>query len=154
MPQLSGASLKILLLIIRNTVGWNKARDRINHPQFMKRTGLSRRAVSSGIAILENHALIEITDEKGRILTPTERRYQLALYYQLDTSNKAKTTFLNAKKSHPQRHSLPITIYSSNRQQKTEKASIKKQTDQERMDCLEKQQSKEPCSCLRCVLDL
>ena len=54
--ELTGSEAKLLLVVIRQTYGWvdtkiggRKMRDRISHGQFIKKAGLSRRAVSSGV---------------------------------------------------------------------------------------------------------
>ena len=63
LPHLGESELKILLLIIRKTFGWNKERDRISLSQMEKFTGLSRSNVCSGI-----NSLVE----KGMILKEIE----------------------------------------------------------------------------------
>ena len=65
LPKLSDAELKIYLIIIRQTLGWQqkktgkrKIRDRITHSQFVKKAGLSKRVISKTIQSLINKSLI------------------------------------------------------------------------------------------------
>lgn len=85
-PILTGAEITILIVIIRQTHGWvdkrtgkRKTRDWISHSQFMKKTGLSRRAISTTVQSLVSKGLITITDQCGN---PIEnRRGQWRIYY-------------------------------------------------------------------------
>lgn len=89
LKELSNSELKILLVIIRQTNGWvdkktgkRKERDRINHNQFISKTGLSRRIISGAIKSLSQKNLIEITDCSGDSLcNPCERKGQYLIYY-------------------------------------------------------------------------
>ncbi|MBK8245091.1 MAG: replication protein [Saprospiraceae bacterium] len=91
-PELSGAELKVILIIIRQTFGWRdkytglrKEVDRISHSQFIQKTGLSRRAVSSALDILKKKNLINITCHNGNILNSnTERQGKPILKYSLN----------------------------------------------------------------------
>jgi phage replication O-like protein O len=69
LAELPMAELKVLLVIIRQTLGWmdmktgqRKARDRISHSQFMTKTGLSRRSIITAIQSLQQRKMITITD--------------------------------------------------------------------------------------------
>lgn len=84
------AELKILLVIIRQTIGFvhpnnkykRKDRDWISQRFFMQRAGLSGRSVSSAIASLVAKGLILVTTKKGRIMhSVKERRGTSRLYY-------------------------------------------------------------------------
>ena len=91
LPSLTMAELKILLIIIRQTNGWldkktqrRKTRDRINHSQFIKKTGLSRRIVIATIQKLVDNKYIKVTDDKGQLLhCPTQRKGKRRLYYEV-----------------------------------------------------------------------
>lgn len=86
---LNNSELKILLVIIRQTNGWvdkktgkRKGRDRINHSQFIKKTGLSKRAISYAVGSLLQKGLIEITDSSGNTFNNAyERKGKYILYY-------------------------------------------------------------------------
>jgi len=98
--------LKVLLTIIRRTVGYadkrnpNKRVERawISQKLFMLCTGNSGRCVSSAIDTLVRKNLIVVTDAKGRVLpSPKSRRGTLKLYYasrlRLDSNNKINKGF-------------------------------------------------------------
>lgn len=90
LKTLRNAELKVLLTIIRKTVGIvdvtgdNKRVQQawISQRLFMLCTGLSGKAVSDGITSLLDKKLIVITDVKGKLmLNKRERRAAYKLYY-------------------------------------------------------------------------
>ncbi|MCG3167157.1 MAG: hypothetical protein POELPBGB_02941 [Bacteroidia bacterium] len=111
LPNLSLASLKILLVIIRGTYGWmnkktgkRKERDRITINQFVTKTGLARRSITEAIQFLSANNMISITDFNGNILvSPFQRKGKLYLYYsyqpvQIMTSTSAKNVLKPVQK--------------------------------------------------------
>ena len=90
-PTLSEAELKLYLVILRQTLGWqtgkNKTRkvyDWISASQFQKKAGLSRRAITTALASLTHRNLILIADEHGTVLhTPQSRKGKTRLYYRI-----------------------------------------------------------------------
>ncbi len=93
LPNLTLAELKLLLVILRQTIGWKekktgrrKTRDRITHQFFMKKTGLSRKVISKTIQALVVKEYISITDFKGELLdAPHKRKGKSYLYYALNS---------------------------------------------------------------------
>lgn len=91
LPQLSESELKIYLTIIRQTFGWRnkktkkrKTRDRITHNQFVKKTGLSRRVISTTIDTLVKRNLIRVSDyDNYALVTPQRRKGKSYLYYEV-----------------------------------------------------------------------
>ena len=89
LPILTESELKILLVVLRQTVGWldkkterRKERDRISIGQFVKKTGLSKRNINSTIQSLVLKQLIEITGYKGNKLhQPCERKGKSYLFF-------------------------------------------------------------------------
>ena len=88
LKTLGYAELKILLVIIRQTYGWKgthngeyKKRDWISQQFFVRKTGLSARAVSSAIASLYAKNLIHITNTKGKPLSTTQERKRASKLY-------------------------------------------------------------------------
>lgn len=83
------AELKILLVIIRQTLGWvnkktgnRKTRDRISHAFFISKTRLSRKILSKTIQSLYDKGLIIISDYQKNILDSSEKRKgKTYLYY-------------------------------------------------------------------------
>jgi len=71
---LNASELKILLVILRQTHGWRKTRDRISYSQFMEKTGYSRRVLTKAIQSLESKGLIIITGRKGNSLNSRSRK--------------------------------------------------------------------------------
>ena len=93
--DLNAIELKVLLIIVRQTLGWadrrgmfgRKEADWISGSQFIKKTGSSRRAISSAIDQLVKKGLIEVLDDYGTVLKYSEQRKgKLRLYYRLHIS--------------------------------------------------------------------
>ncbi len=90
LQTLSFAELKILLIITRQTNGWidkttgrRKVRDRISYGQFMSKSNLCRRAVSTAIQSLIRKGCIVVSDAAGNALPLShERKGKKYLYYQ------------------------------------------------------------------------
>lgn len=92
LKELKVAELKVLLVIIRQTLGWSdsrslrgrKEKDWISTSQLMTKTGNSRRAISSAIDTLVQKELIEVLDTQGTLLTnPSNRKGKVHLFYRL-----------------------------------------------------------------------
>ena len=90
LKELLSAELKVLLVIIRQTLGWadrrtvlgRKEMDWISSGQLQAKTGSSRRAISSATEVLINKKIIEVLDEKGNILNdPQKRKGKPRLFY-------------------------------------------------------------------------
>lgn len=93
-PKLTLAELKILLVVLRQTIGWTnkktgkrKLRDRLTCKMFQRKTGLCKRAVVNGVKSLVTQNLITVTDFQGKELKlPKERKGKLYLYFALASS--------------------------------------------------------------------
>ncbi len=91
LPQLAEAELKVLLFIVRQTLGWidkrtgkRKLKDRIFGSQFRLHTGLSKRSINKAIKSLIARNLIEVTGTKGIVLNdPADRQGVVRLHYGL-----------------------------------------------------------------------
>ena len=93
MPAHRDTELRVLLVVVRQTLGWQdgpdpsrrKERDWLTQSQLMRRTGRASEAVSAAVDGLVRARLIEVQDKWGRPLaTPAERRRSLGkLYYRL-----------------------------------------------------------------------
>lgn len=156
LAELSEAELKTLLIIIRQTIGWNKPCDRIAHSQFKVKTGLSQRSITTAIESLSNRNFITITDKRGQSLSPEERRYKTEIYYQTTDFTKAQSVAILAKLDNTQTQNVPLTIYNTHKQQYTRsstsenKPPIRKQSDSERIECIRKRNLNLSCPCFRC----
>jgi hypothetical protein len=90
MPELKLNELKVLLAIIRLTIGFKakldptkrKQNDWISIKRFEQVTGLSRRSISSAIESLLFKQLIEATNKEGApLLTTYQRRGRQRIYF-------------------------------------------------------------------------
>lgn len=116
-PQLKPSSVIILLIIIRQTLGWydpktkkRKVRDWISYKQFNEKTGLSIKTISQSINTLIERKLIKATDYYGNELSTSQlRKGKMRIYYQslLVDKQKSKTTYV--KKYAERRNNLHIT---------------------------------------------
>lgn len=94
---LKEVELKVLLIIVRQTLGWRdekeksgrKETDWISTGQLQSKSGSSRRGISSAIDRLVKLQLIMVSDLKGSILqTPQERKGKTKLFYRLSPTPK------------------------------------------------------------------
>lgn len=90
LATLKPSETHVLLTIFRQTIGWQdsytggrKKKDWITTSQFMKRTGLSDKTVTSAIDGLIEKQLITVTDLYGNVLySPEQRRGKTRIYYE------------------------------------------------------------------------
>lgn len=86
---LKPAELTLLLVVIRQTIGWinpktkrRKYSDWISGSQLRAKTGYSRKAISTALEMLVYYQLIKVLDGYGKELaTPKERRGKQHLNY-------------------------------------------------------------------------
>ena len=93
MPKLRDTELRVLLVVVRQTLGWQalddpsrrKERDWLTQSQLMRRTGRASEALSRAVDGLVRGGLIDVLDREGvPLTTPAERRRHLGrLYYRL-----------------------------------------------------------------------
>ncbi|PQJ80673.1 replication protein [Polaribacter porphyrae] len=89
LKDLGYAELKVLMVIIRQTYGWkdthtgtHKHWDWISQQFFVRKTGLSARAVSTAISKLITKNIIKVKNEQGRLVFGNkERQYASKLYF-------------------------------------------------------------------------
>lgn len=68
MPTMGHAELKIVLVVVRQTIGWHKERDVISLTQFEEKTGLTRRAIIKAIRDAAEHGWIRVFKQGSRTL--------------------------------------------------------------------------------------
>ena len=116
--ELTESELKILLVIIRQTVGWHdkatgkrKERDRITGSQFRLKTGLSKRIVTKTIQSLSAKKLIQVTDLEGKELSQSmERKGKTHIFYTLHPATHAVPTYAREYiKNEPRRTSRHLS---------------------------------------------
>lgn len=117
LPRLNPAELKVLLIIIRQTLGYvarnksgkqRKQRDWISIAQFTVKTGLSRMAVSNALTSLQQKNVINITDyHTNALYTSKERRTCPRIFYSLtarwwekNTHPRVKSSLTQEKRGH------------------------------------------------------
>jgi len=92
LKELKQAELKVLLVVIRQTLGWADRRgmlgrkeiDWISGSQLQQKTGNSKRAITAATDTLIRKKLIEILDVNGNILDdPEKRQGKTKLFYRL-----------------------------------------------------------------------
>lgn len=66
LPHLTGSELKVLLVIVRKTMGWQKNSEKISFSTFNKMTGCGRGRASLAIKSLEDKRLISV-DRSGNV---------------------------------------------------------------------------------------
>jgi hypothetical protein len=91
LPELTEGELKVILVVIRQTIGWvskrtglRKTRDWITGFQFRAKTGLSKRVITKAIQSLITKQLLQVTDYKQNILDHASmRKGKTHLYFSL-----------------------------------------------------------------------
>jgi hypothetical protein len=95
MKELNSTELKVLLVVIRQTLGWadrrgiygRKETDWITGSQLRGKTGSSERAITSAIEILVIKKLIEVHDaSRHKLSYSKDRQGKTRLYYSLHPS--------------------------------------------------------------------
>ena len=98
LKELKLAELKVLLIIIRQTLGWEDKRtqserkemDWISNSQLVVKTGNSARAINDAIQGLTDKKLIDVISQSGEFLdTPEKRRGQQKLYFRFTNATSA-----------------------------------------------------------------
>lgn len=95
MPTLNGSTFKILLVIIRQTLGWiedkktgkRKEKDWISYTKLQEKTGLHRESISMGLKELEEKDLIEIFNSKAELVSHGENTGK-PKFYRLKTMSE------------------------------------------------------------------
>ncbi len=125
MPTLRDTELRVLLIVVRQTDGWQagpdarqrKERDWLSQSQLRRRTGRANGAVSRAVDALVKKGLVHVTDQSGKpINTPEERRRHLGqLYYQvaagaLPVDNLAESLDNSSKSEDAKGHTTKETV--------------------------------------------
>ena len=139
---LSEKELKVLLVILRQTVGWvskngkRKNRDWISHRYFINKTGLSRKSISQAISLLIRKGFIRAeTNTNQNLDNSIARKGQMRIYYSCLLLSKVDSTYPNVKLASTQRKILPTTKLTDTKlklQTKVNSTYPKRLTDLER----------------------
>lgn len=118
LPRLTFSELKVLLVVIRQTLGWvigpsgqRKSRDWLSSRRMETLSGLSKRAISMATSSLIERGLLVVTNHQGALLeSPSSRKGRTRLYYsttfpQVGTTPEKRSAFCAEK----DRQSMPPT---------------------------------------------
>lgn len=141
-PILNKSSLKVLIIILRQTYGWydskrkkRKSRDWISVQFFAKRTGLTRKSVSQALTLLIAHNYITATNRNGKILTTIkDRQSSKRIYY----SYRGLSQRASIREDYISEHGMSRINHTTKETQTKKKSGenqieIRKQTDAERI---------------------
>ena len=139
-PQLKSSCIIILLIVLRQTLGWydpktkqRKVRDWISYKQFQTKTGISVKTISQSINILISLNLIKATDYYGNELqTPESCKGKVRIFYQCLLIDRHKEGSTYVKKYRKRRYNLPITKLTPTKLTQ-QRGRIKKLSDAERL---------------------
>jgi len=95
LPDLKGGELKVLMLLVRKTLGWHKDKDQVSITQFMKGTGLSNRSVIDSLASLrEKNIILRDQTKVGDV-------YRLNMGWKPAEGGEESSPILGGEKSSP-----------------------------------------------------
>ena len=154
LPYLNQAQLKVLLVIIRQTLGWydpktkkRKSKDWIAISFFIRKTGLTAKSISLALSELIRNDYILAFDQKGkRLRTAQDRRGKKRIYYAYAPYYRYMhdETWVD-KLAHvfTFRPKTKETLTKENRTKKEPVKKVQKQSDSERIIELLKEKMKE-----------
>ncbi len=101
LPRLKDVELRVLLIIIRQTLGWiedyetgrRKEKDWISRSQLMKKTGRGHSSVSVAVEKLARSGIIEAYDGAGNLLASPKERSGNKVLYRLNLNPLQKSLF-------------------------------------------------------------
>ena len=132
MPTLRDTELRVLLVVVRQTLGWQvgkdprlrKERDWLTQSQLMRRTGRASGAVARAVDALVRRDLIDVLNGDGQMLsTASERRRCLGrLYYRLHTKDGetgiGRSRPVTVKSEHAKPHTTKKIVYKNRQSRK------------------------------------
>ncbi len=159
--KLKGSELKVLLLVVRKTLGWiadpktgmRKEEDWISYSQLKRLTGLSSQPLSSAIdSLCSKYRLIEIRDKDGNALDTAKKRMvagrrRLSFFYRLNLKTLSQTSHYFENQNSSVLKSKTVTVlksksYKNNYITKTtstkEYSSLKDLTENDLLEIAEK----------------
>lgn len=85
MDKFSNAEFRILLVIVRKTIGWHKETDYIAYSQFIKYTGVkSNKTISVAINNLVKYGFVSRVTKSGKTLDPMPKGFRGKVFYTLN----------------------------------------------------------------------
>lgn len=121
MPELKESELKVLLAIVRKTIGWKKHKDRISLTQLQEITGLGRASVSEAIKSENLKGVIKVhKTKKGNV-------YEMIIH---SMNSELPPDQLVQNLNYPSMNSEPVASMNSEHTKET----ITKETIQKKAD--------------------
>lgn len=87
MPNLTDTEFRVVMIIARQTYGWHKESDQISYSQLVKKTGRYKEAIAKSLKSLREKGIIQVTDQKGKVLLSKEECIGKILYYRIKTTS-------------------------------------------------------------------
>lgn len=121
MPEMKECELKVVLAIVRKTVGWRKIRDKISLSQLCTDTGLSKPSVEEGVSLAMERGIVQ----REPVSTKTDR---LGYYYSLrfqeeDSNDEVGKNFANGRQKSCQPVGKNFAIQKKGKEKKKENDS-------------------------------
>lgn len=92
LPIMTGAEIKVIMVIARQTYGWHKESEWISYSQFTSKTGLNQDSISTALKNLKINGYIEVYDKEGKKLLEKPLSGRRQLYYRINYKNSEKTS--------------------------------------------------------------
>ncbi|WP_288982304.1 TonB-dependent receptor, partial [uncultured Flavobacterium sp.] len=84
MSKFSNTELRILLLVVRKTIGWHKETDYLTYNQIQSISGIkSNKSVSVAVNNLVDRGFVSRVSKSGKSLDPVPRGYRDSIFYTL-----------------------------------------------------------------------
>jgi phage replication O-like protein O len=121
LPNLGEAELKVLLVIMRKTIGWHKIRDKISISQLSSITGLLRETViKAAKSLVEKHIITkEVVGPLGKQVT----------YYELVIHDDSNNSYQSVEPTTQGRGGVGLNLLGSTDSQKKDLAKEKRLID-------------------------
>ena len=130
LPNLRLNELKVLLIVLRQTIGFHKSTDWISSKQMERKTGLSRRSISGAIDELVKKNLITTLGEDGENLrTSGERKGRQRIFFGSTLTPSAKRDISYRKKYQKPTQNFPTTKDTSTKNSYTQKSQKPKRVE-------------------------
>lgn len=111
MYELTPAEFKVVMVIARQTYGWNKENDWLTYSQLIEKTGLSKETVATALKGLHESGKIIVMTEDGEVLTDKRNSGRRKLFYCLNTGEKSENpTFKSQEIRHTKETNTNISL--------------------------------------------
>jgi hypothetical protein len=136
-PTLNEPELRVLLVIIRQTYGWNRMTDKISYSQFMDQSGLKTRAsVAKGLRGLAAKGLIEknpktVTAQAITIVPIESKITASVLVHEIDSESSYYEPVLVHEIDSESSYYEPVLVHEIDSQKKGSKETFKETTNHE-----------------------